>query len=198
MKYATAIDQIMGYWGIFMCKQVHNLHTIVTPFGKYKYKKLPMGLKIAADVFQQEITKLMDGIEGAFIYIDNPLLITKGTFKEHLTAIRQVLKRMQTKDLQVNIDKPHFAVTEVEYLGYDLDRESVRPQARKVQSILDMTKPKTAKELRGFIGLVNFYCDLFRGRAHHIAPLSEMLKGVKRGPVKWNKEAEAAFTKVKE
>ena len=50
MKYATAIDKIMGYWGISMCKQVHNLLTIVTPFGKYKYKKLLMGLKIAADV----------------------------------------------------------------------------------------------------------------------------------------------------
>ena len=67
MGFATEIDQIMGYWGISMYREVHELLTIMTPFGKYKYKKLPMGLKIAADVFQREMSKLMDGIEGVLI-----------------------------------------------------------------------------------------------------------------------------------
>ena len=77
-----------------MCMEVHKLLTIITPFGKYKYKKLPMGLKIAADVFQREMSKLMDGIEGVLIYIDDLLLITKGTFEEHIQAIKQILTRM--------------------------------------------------------------------------------------------------------
>ena len=54
MKFATALDQIMGYWGITMCKEVQKYLMTITPFEKYKYKKLPMGLKIAADVFQRE------------------------------------------------------------------------------------------------------------------------------------------------
>ena len=83
-----------------MCKHVHEqLLTIVTPFGKYEHKKLPIGLKIVANVFQREITKLMDGIKGVLIYINDLLLITKGTYEEHFKAIEQVLERIQAKDL---------------------------------------------------------------------------------------------------
>ena len=198
MKFATALDQIMGYWGIAMCKEVQKYLMTITPFEKYKYKKLPMGLKIAADVFQREMTKLMEGIDGVLVYIDDLLIITKGTFEEHVEGIKLVLQRMKEKDLQINIDKSKFAVQEIDYLGYILTREGIRPQPKKVQGILEMKQPKTAKELRGFIGTVNFYRDLFRGRAHYLAPLSELLKGVKRGPIKWNDEATRAFDKVKE
>ena len=98
--YATALDQIMGYWGIAMSKEVQHLLTIITPFGKYRYKKFPMGLKIAADVFQREMTRIMGGIDGVLIYIDDLLIITNGTFKEHLEVVKRVLRRMQDKELQ--------------------------------------------------------------------------------------------------
>ena len=53
-----------------MHPSIHHLLTIITPFGKYRYKKLPMGLKISADVFQQEMSKLLEGIEGVlYIFI---------------------------------------------------------------------------------------------------------------------------------
>ena len=198
LTYATAIDQIMGYWSITMARKIRELLTIITPFGKYIYKKLPMGLKISADVFQREMCKLMDGIEGVLIYIDDLLIITKGSFEEHILVVEQVLEKMQRKDLQINIDKSHFAVKEVEYLGYILTTEGIKPQPQKVEAILNINQPKTVKELRGFIGLVNFYRDLFRGRAHYLAPMTELLKGVKRGPIKWTDEAIAAFHKVKE
>ena len=73
------------------------------------------------------MTKLVDSIEGVLIYIDDLLLIMKGTYEEHFKAIEQVLERMQAKDLQVNIDKSHFAVAEVEYLGYVLNKDGIRP-----------------------------------------------------------------------
>ena len=60
----------MGYWGIEMHPIIRHLLTIITPFGKYRYKKLPMGLKISADVFQQEMSKLLEGKEGVlYIFI---------------------------------------------------------------------------------------------------------------------------------
>ena len=123
-------------------------------------------------------------LKRSIIYIDDLLIITKGTYEEHIKVVEQVLQRMKGKDLQINIDKSHFAVQEVEYLGYILSREGIRPQPKKVQAILDMVKPNTSKQLRGFIGKINFYRDLFRGRAHYLAPLTSLLKGVKRGPIK--------------
>ena len=89
-----AIDQIMGYWSITMAKRIKKLLAIITPFGKYVYKKLPMGLKISTGVFQREMCKLIDGIESVLIYIDNLLIITKRSFEEHILVVKQVLERM--------------------------------------------------------------------------------------------------------
>ena len=102
------------------------------------------------------MTKLMEGIDGVLVYIDDLLIITKGTFEEHVEGIKLVLQRMKEKDLQINIDKSKFAVQEIDYLGYILTREGIRPQPKKVQGILEMKQPKTPKEFRGFIGTVIF------------------------------------------
>ena len=77
MTFMTALDQIMGYWGITTTLRVRSLLIIITHFGKFKYKKLPMRLKISADISQCEMTKLMDGIEGVLIYVDKLLIVTK-------------------------------------------------------------------------------------------------------------------------
>ena len=60
-----------------------------------------------------------------------------------------------------------------------------------------MALPKTVKQLRGFVGLVNFYRDLWKKRVHHLAPLTSLIIK-KKGVVKWNEEAKDAFKKVKE
>ena len=75
-----------------MYGEVQDLLNIITQFGKYRYKKLPMGLKIAADMFQCKMCKLMEGIEGVLVYIDNLLVITRGTYEEHLEVVQRVLQ----------------------------------------------------------------------------------------------------------
>ena len=79
---------------------------------------------------------------------------------------------MKERDMQINIEKTIVGNNTVEYLGYVLTKQGVKPQQSKVTAIMNMQIPKTAKQLRGFISLVNFYRDLWKGRAHHLAPLT--------------------------
>ena len=66
------------------------------------------------------------------VYIDDILVITKGTFEQHLEAVKKVLEKLLKVGMQINVDKSHFATIEVNYLGYIINRTSIIPQPTKV------------------------------------------------------------------
>jgi hypothetical protein len=79
-----------------------NLCTVVFPWGKYKYKRLPMGIKIAPDVFQYVMSKLVQDMEYVKTYLDDLLILTNNSFKDHLLKLEMVLARLSTADIRVN------------------------------------------------------------------------------------------------
>ena len=99
----------------------------------------------------------MEGLDFVRTYIDDVLCLTKGTFEEHLEALERVLIRVQKAGLKVNGKKSFFAKTELEYLGYWITRDGIKPLPDKVKAILAIDTPKNRKELRSFIGIVNYY-----------------------------------------
>ena len=119
-----------------MAKRVRKYLTIILPWGKYRYKKLPMGLTISADVFQREMTKLFQGLEYVMVYIDDVLVVTRGDFDDHLCKLRTVLSRMRSKGIQLEPKKSFFCQTKVDYLGYTITRNGIKPQTSKVHAIV--------------------------------------------------------------
>ena len=203
--YATALDLNMGYYNIRLDPYAASLCTLILPWGKYKYKRLPMGVKNSPDIFQQKISDLMEGLED-FIraYLDDILIITKGDYQDHLEKVSEVLRRLQAAGLQVNLPKSKIAVQELEYLGYWLTPKGIRPMAKKVEAIKNLQAPKTVKQVRSFLGMINYYKDMWQHRSHLIAPLTDLTAnkdgktGKKRGPIKWEKVHQDAFDKIKQ
>ncbi len=89
-KYATSLDLNMGYYHIELDASSKELCTIVLPFGKYEYQRIPMGLCNSPDIFQEKMSELMEGLEFVRTYIDDLLCITKGTFEDHLEKLERV------------------------------------------------------------------------------------------------------------
>ena len=89
-QYATSLDMNMGYYHITLSEEASNICTIVTEFGKYQYKRLPMGVSCSPDIFQAKIYELLGDIEGTRAYMDNILVIKKGTFQEHLLQLEEI------------------------------------------------------------------------------------------------------------
>ena len=81
--------------------------------------------------------------------------------EDHLEKLGQVFERLQKAGLKVNTKKSFFVRDELEYLGYWITRDGIQPVAKKVQAISLIAAPKTKKELRSFIGLVNYYRDMW-------------------------------------
>ena len=157
--------------------------TIVTQWGKYEYQKLPMGLCTSVDVFQEKMSELMAGIDTVRTYLDDLLHITKSSFDEHLTILDKVFSRIEQAGLKINTKKSMFAVTELEYLGYFITCNGVKPLANKVSAIQSIQSPKTRKQLRSFIGMINYYCDMWQHRSKLLQPLTALTS--KNVPYKW-------------
>jgi len=110
--------------------------------------------------------------------------------------------------LKVNAAKSFFCTHEIEYLGYILTREGIKPQNKKVQAILALNPPNSVKELRHFLGMVQYYRDMWVKRSEMLAPLSDLVaecgetkttkkNKVKKTPWKWDPIHQAAFDSVK-
>jgi hypothetical protein len=143
--FASALELNMGYYHIKLDADAQNLCTIVFPWymRKYKYKRLSMGIKIASDVFQNVMSKLVQDMEYVKTYLDDLLILTNSSFKDHLVKLEMVLARLSTAGMRVNISKSKFFVEQIEYLGYWITRQGIQPIRNKVEAILNIKAPKT-------------------------------------------------------
>ena len=98
----------MGYYHIELDPSSKTLCTIVLPWGKYEYQRLPMGLCNSPDIFQEKMSTLMAGLEFVRAYIDDLLCITKSDWDDHLEKLEEVFKRLQNVGLKVNAKKSFF------------------------------------------------------------------------------------------
>ena len=193
--YATSLDLNMGYYTIRLTPNAQELCTIIMPWGKYRYKRLPMGVANSPDIFQDQMSDLMAGLEFVRCYLDDILCLTKDTYENHLEQLEKVLVRLASANLKVNIEKSFFAKTELEYLGFWITREGIRPVSKKVEAIRAIAPPKTRKQLRSFIGMVNYYRDVWKRRSHLLAPLSRLTS--KSAKWEWTEKEQNAFDTIK-
>jgi hypothetical protein len=192
---ATSLDLNMGYYHIGLTPYASTLCTVVLPWGKYEYLRLPMGLCNSPDIFQEKMSELMFGLEFARAYLDDLLVVSKDTFESHLQHLEEVFTRLASAGLKINASKSHFCCDELEYLGYLINRRGVRPTLKKVEAIMKIDAPKTRKQLRSFIGMVNYYRDMWPQRSHLLAPLSSLTSSTAKWD--WTEQCQKAFEDMK-
>jgi hypothetical protein len=203
--YATALDLNMGYYTIRLDPMASEMCTIIFPWGQYSHKRLPMGFGGLADIFQAQIMDLMASLEFLRAYMDDLLIITRQTLDKHLQKMVTVLTRLCDAGLKVNAAKSLFCAHEIEYLGYILTREGIQPQSKKVQVL---NPPNNVKELRHFLGMVQYYRDMWARRSEMLAPLIDLvgecgetkttrMHKTKKKPWQWDPIHQQAFDNVK-
>jgi len=194
-QYATSLDLNMGYYHIELSPDSKRLCTIVLPWGKYEYQKLPMGLCNSPDIFQEKMSTLMGDLEFVRTYIDDLLITTKSTWNDHLRHLDIVFHRIHEAGLKINAKKSFFGKDELEYLGYWITRQGIQPVSKKVEAIKNIAPPKTQRELRRFIGIINYYRDMWIRRSDVLAPLSKLTS--KTVKWQWTTVEQKAFDTMK-
>jgi RNase H-like domain found in reverse transcriptase len=91
--------------------------------------------------------------------------------------------------------KSFFAKTKLEYLGYWITCDGIKPLPDKVKAILAIDAPKNRKELRSFIGIINYYQDMWVRRSHVLAPLASLTSN--KAKWSWGPQQEIAFQTAK-
>lgn len=193
----SLLDLKSGFHQVKMGQNSIKYTSFVTPDGQWEYTRMPFGLKNAPSVFQRYINRIFrDFIDRGLIkiYLDDLLIGTK-TMEEHLQVLAQILQRLSEYGLELQLKKCKFACDEIEYLGFIVCKDGIRPGREKTMAIEKFPVPKNAKEVHSFIGL----CGYFRRFAKNFSTVSHPLQNlVKQNiPFDFDENCEKSFEEMK-
>jgi Reverse transcriptase (RNA-dependent DNA polymerase). len=182
-NYVAVIDITSQFYHFELNPSSCKYVVITTPaLGKYRYKCLPMGIKIAPAYAQAAMTKLFHDVTMHFVkcFMDDLAIFTKGSFEEHLQDVDKVLSHLNKAIFSIKAKKCRFAVQKVEYLGHIITPTGIEPQPQKVAAtILNNSRPQNPHQLHQFIGMVNYYREHIPRHSHLLALLTAQTKNKK-------------------
>ena len=152
-QYAMSLDLNMGYYHIQLRKNARNLCTIILPWEKYCYKRLPMGGANYPDIFRQKMNGLFHVFGFIRAYIYHLLILTKVDCTDHVQKLEIILNKLKEKVLKCNMETYFFGKTKMEYLGFWVTRDGVKPINKNIAAITNMKPTTSRQEVRKFIGL---------------------------------------------
>lgn len=187
------IDLRYAYQQLLLNKKSQDLTVITTHMGNFRYRKLPYGINIGPAKFQRIMETLLAGIKGVFVFYDD-FLIMADSEEVHLHILEEVKRCLSEVGLKINLDKCEFGVSEVNYLGYLINSEGIRPSKIRVKAIIDQKKPSNIRQVKSFVGMVNHYSKFVPFRAEILKPLYNVAKS---NSFYWNHDCDKSFEEIK-
>eukprot|EP00253_Pinus_taeda_P026182 PITA_26182 len=192
----SLLDGFSGFIQILMHPDDQDKTTFTTPWGTFKYVKMPFGLKNVGETFQRamDISFAKEIHDFLVIYLNDLTAFSKSD-QEHLDHLRQVFLICRKYGISLNPKKSLFGLKEGKLLGHIISKEGIRIDPDRIQAILQVPHPRNIKELQSFLGKINFLRRFIPNLAELIRLLNNMLK--KDSKVKWTMETKQALEEIK-
>lgn len=191
-KVFSKIDCKDGFWQIPLHPDSRLLTTFVTPWGRYCYNRLFMGLTSASEFFHCTISNLLSDLQGVVVHIDD-IAIFGSSESEHDERLFKVLTRLQEFGVTLN-NKCQFRVKEIKWVGYIVSGEGSKPDPQKLAAIQEIKPPTDRSGVKSFLARIEFLRKFVPHMADVIQPLTDLLS--KAVDFTWGPYQEKAFKNV--
>ena len=196
-KFVTTLDLAKGYYQVPVASDDQDKTAFVTSEGKFRFTRMPFGLKGAPTTFQRMMdTLLARSRDHASSYIDDTVVFSN-TWTEHLSHLREVLGVFRDAGLTVKKAKCTFAAEECTFLGHTVGQGRVKPEIAKISAIREFQTPRSKKDVRAFLGLAGYYRRFIHNFSSIAAPLSDLTAKTMPDKVDWQQEHQLAFDELR-
>ncbi len=193
-KYFSKLDAKAGYWSVHLDTESQELTTFRTPFGRYCFRRLPFGLSISQDIFQQRMDTILERAPGC-VGIADDVAVYGATIEEHDSNLLNLMKIAKEEGLVFNSKKCVFQSDKIEFFGSLYTSEGIKPDPAKVEDINKMPTPQDKDDLRKFLGMISYLGAFIPNLSDKAQPLRDLLK--QDVPYQWDDDHQDAFLELK-
>ena len=175
--------------------------TFTTPFGRYKWNRMPFGISPASEIFQLCLHEAVEGLDRVYAIADDILVAGAGdTMKDvvadHDLKIKKLLRRCQEHNIKLNKQKVAFKQTEVPYIGHLLTwPEGVKADPSKVEAVIRMERPTDVTGVQRSMGTMGYLAKFLPKLSEVSQPLRQLTK--KGTEFLWDEIHDRAFSRIK-
>ena len=191
-KFWTTLDAASAYWSVELEEKDREKTAFSVPQGKFEFNVMTFGLRNAGATYQRMMDIVLSGLppDRVIAYLDDIIIYSKN-FEDHKRDVDSVLRKLEAAGISLRPEKCMFGSNKVNYLGYFMNEEGIRPQKSLVDAIQEFSPPKTKKEVRRFLGTVGFYRDFIKNFAEISTPLRNLTKDT--SIFTWTEECQKSF-----
>jgi hypothetical protein len=195
-RYFTTLDCASGYLQVPITGEDRHKTAFSTADGHFEYVRMPFGLKSAPSTSQRMMNSILSELIGnrCLVYVDD-ILILGETLDEHNSKLREVFQKLREFNITIEPDKCEFFKEELSYFGHIVTADGVKPDRKKITSVIDFPIPRSQKDLKSFLGLAGYYRIFIDSFSAIARPLTDLLKKDKEW--KWNEKERASFDLLK-
>jgi hypothetical protein len=193
----SVVDINSAFYSILIHPEDRFKTAFVTQQGHYEWSQLPFGLKNAPAIFQRILSTILRKYNlSSFCvnYLDDVLIFSK-TFEDHILHLKLLFNAIKSEGFKLKLVKCDFAKHTINYLGHRLSPNSVQPLSDNLTAINDFPVPKSRRNIREFLGKINFYRKFLPQSALLLEPFHALLR--KNVPFVWSSQCAASFLEVK-
>ena len=196
-KYFTTLDLASGYHQINMHPRDTEKTAFSVPLGHYEFNRMPFGLKNAPSTFQRLMNTVLSGLQGTrcLVYLDD-IVIFADSLENHNKKLIEIFTRLKEYNLKLKPSKCEFLRKEVIYLGHKISETGAQPDESKLDAVRSFPRPKTARDIKSFLGLAGYYRRFIQDFSKKALPLTSLLK--KDASFQWTDQQEQAFGILKD
>ena len=156
--YFASIDISAGFYQVPLENTSQNYTVFTTPFGSFKWLRVPMELSGSPPTFQCLVEKVPVGLPWKICVpnLDDTIIISS-TPEEHLERLGIVLERFRAHNLKVNPDKCDFFRMKVQFLGHIVSKDGLEVDPSKIEAVQNFPVPKSQNDAKSFLGLASYY-----------------------------------------